>query len=396
MVKDISLISANLASIVIESALYGVFLLLSALSVYAILKTDGRSAPQYGHNSSSGLVTFASFRRTIKRPLFIGGLAMIGTVTGHWVCSSIRLFLAVLHYKDPTDLYSKFDHPTEPVKVAHQMASLVLGDSIMIYRLWVVCNGKLPIIVFPLLTNIGLAGETLLIRQVLVMQTQTSLWRWPNLPARCLQRGTLYMLVKAVSGSQQKLFSPSVVSVGSFSIIKARVHLPAHSIHRLAYLEPEKRSIAIVGDWRIDPPHSKYLQLLTSLMLTSWLQKAFTVFVESAALYTIWTIIFLASYETKTPLHYFMANCHAVVAGISVMSIKTRMFFSLQNTGSRKTFSSTSATDPSRRYPAPDEDIYDTRDEYSLRSIPPVAVKISRIVEREDPKVSSKRDIFDP
>ncbi|KAK1227825.1 hypothetical protein PQX77_009160, partial [Marasmius sp. AFHP31] len=131
MVEDISLVSANLASVVIESALYGVFLLLSALSLYAILKTDGRSAPQYGYNSSSGVVTFASFQRTIKRPPFIGGLAMIGTVTGHWVCSFIRLFLAVLHYEDPTLLYSKFDHPTEPVKVGYHMASLILGDSIM-------------------------------------------------------------------------------------------------------------------------------------------------------------------------------------------------------------------------------------------------------------------------
>ncbi|KAL0061969.1 hypothetical protein AAF712_011178 [Marasmius tenuissimus] len=88
MVKDISLVSANLASIVIENALYVVFLLLSTLSVYAILKTDGQSASQYGHNSSSGVVTFASFRRTIKRPLLNGGLAMIGTVTGEALCST--------------------------------------------------------------------------------------------------------------------------------------------------------------------------------------------------------------------------------------------------------------------------------------------------------------------
>ncbi|KAK1227824.1 hypothetical protein PQX77_009159, partial [Marasmius sp. AFHP31] len=123
--------------------------------------------------------------------------------------------------------------------------------------------------------------------------------------------------------------------------------------------------------------------------------RAFTVFVESAALYTIWTIVFLAGYQTENPLHYFMANCHAVVAGISVMSIKTRMFFSLQNTGGQKTFSSTSAIDSSRRYPAPNEDVTDTHDGYSLRTIPPVTVKISRIVEREDPRISNKGDIFD-
>ncbi|KAK1224847.1 hypothetical protein PQX77_012222 [Marasmius sp. AFHP31] len=77
------------------------------------------------------------------------------------------------------------------------------------------------------------------------------------------------------------------------------------------------------------------------------------------------------------------------------MSIKTRMFFSLQTTGAQKTFGSTSAIDSSRRYPASNEDAIDTQDEYSLRAIPPVAVKISRIVEREDPRMSRKGDIFD-
>ncbi|KAJ8091904.1 hypothetical protein PM082_024137 [Marasmius tenuissimus] len=131
MIQDVPLVSNNLASIVIESALYGIFLLLSVLSVYAILKTDGRLTHPSGHFGNSKLVTFASFRRTLKRPMFMGGIALIGTVTGHWVCGIIRLFLAVLNFEDPSRLYSEFAHPTEAAKVAHQMASLVLGDSIM-------------------------------------------------------------------------------------------------------------------------------------------------------------------------------------------------------------------------------------------------------------------------
>ncbi|KAK1224916.1 hypothetical protein PQX77_012156 [Marasmius sp. AFHP31] len=68
-----------------------------------------------------------------------------------------------------------------------------------------------------------------------------------------------------------------------------------------------------------------------------------------------------------------MANCHATVAGISVMSIKTRMFFSSKTSDHQKNIGSTSTTESSRRYPAPNEDVIGTRDGYPLRAIPPVA-----------------------
>ncbi|KAL0058489.1 hypothetical protein AAF712_014823 [Marasmius tenuissimus] len=250
----------------------------------------------------SGDLRFA--RRTIKRPLFVGGLAMIGTVTAHLICSSIRLFIAILRYDDPTKLYEKLSHPSQAIKVALQIASLILGDSIMIYRLWVVCNRQVAIIVCPVLTNLGLVVAGV---------------------------GFVYQLTIWKDGDD-------------------------------IYAVEGKRWIT------------------TEIVLTLW----------------IWTTIWLASYETKNPLHSFMANCHATIAGISVMSIKTRMFFSSKASNSHKNTGSTSTTDSNRRYPAPNEDVIDTRDGYSLRPIPPVAVKISRIVEREDAGMSSKGDIFDP
>jgi len=80
MVKEIPLVSANLATVPIESALFGFFLLLSAISTYAMVKADGRNTPRYGHTANS--VSSVSLARTFKRPTFIIAVALIGTVTG--------------------------------------------------------------------------------------------------------------------------------------------------------------------------------------------------------------------------------------------------------------------------------------------------------------------------
>ncbi|KAJ8089699.1 hypothetical protein PM082_014962 [Marasmius tenuissimus] len=380
MIENVPLVAANLASMVIEPILYGFFLLLSGLSVYAILKTDGESTPQHGRNLSSGVVTFASLRRTIKRPLFVGGLAMIGTVTAHLICSSIRLFIAILRYDDPTKLYEKLSHPSQAIKVALQIASLILGDSIMIYRLWVVCNRQVAIIVCPVLTNLGLvvAGVGFVY--------QLTIWK---------DGDDIY----AVEGKRW-ITTEIVLTLCCECEFHLNFQAQAHMMHTVLIAlhiwnqRRETLSFSVTSESNL---LTASIQALASpLMLTTHLQRAFTVFVESATLYTIWTTIWLASYETKNPLHSFMANCHATIAGISVMSIKTRMFFSSKASNSHKNTGSTSTTDSNRRYPAPNEDVIDTRDGYSLRPIPPVAVKISRIVEREDAGMSSKGDIFDP
>ncbi|KAJ8089702.1 hypothetical protein PM082_014965 [Marasmius tenuissimus] len=127
-------------------------------------------------------------------------------------------------------------------------------------------------------------------------------------------------------------------------------------------------------------------------------QKSFIVFIESAALYTIWTIICLVTYETKSSVQFFMINCYAAIAGIAFMSINARIFLSSETIGSQKTFSSVSAGSSSARRgrstPGHTETT-DTQISCPLHTIPPVAVTINHIIEqRGNPEASGKGDLY--
>ncbi|KAJ8094475.1 hypothetical protein PM082_010909 [Marasmius tenuissimus] len=343
MVKSVPLVSAYLAAITVQSALYGFFVLLSAISIYAMAKADGRltPVPRYGQNRA-GVVSSTSLLRTVKRPLFIGGAAMIGIVTSYWVFSAMRLFMAVLQSPDPTLFYADLSHWTEVTKIGLMMASLILGDSLLIYRLWIVWNRKLAIVIFPLLTVTGLVVAGV---------------------------GLTYQL--SVFRVGQDIFTSEVglwIKLDSAFTLWYGLSLIAWRIWR-----QKQDSSPFLAD-----PQSAQSNLLT---------RSFIVFVESAALYTIWTVLYIATFESKSVAQFFVINCFPTIAGISFMSINARIFLSSETAGNSRGFSSASATIP--RYNAPyvsNSEIADTQDTpYTLRTIKPVAVSISHIVERENP-----------
>ncbi|KAL0569109.1 hypothetical protein V5O48_012862 [Marasmius crinis-equi] len=227
----------------------------------------------------------------------------------------------VLKYEDPTLLYGQLSHPTEVAKTGLVMASLVLGDSMLIYRLWVALLDGHDIFVSE-------AGRWITTDTVLTLCT--------NLYCSSLIALRIW--------NQSRETSPFLVNGGASNL----------------------------------------------------LTKSFIVFVESAALYTIWTIISLATYESKSPVQFFMINCYAAIAGIAFMSINARMFLSSETIGSQKAFSSTSSSNSHRGDPGPGHtESTDTQDSYQLHAIPPVAVKINHIVEqRADPGSSGKEELY--
>ena len=85
----ISLVQANLASFPVESALYGLFLLLSIISLLSSLQYARHAVVPANHYKYNKLRIFDPALRALKRPIFVGGVAIVLTVSG--VCTSLSL-----------------------------------------------------------------------------------------------------------------------------------------------------------------------------------------------------------------------------------------------------------------------------------------------------------------
>ncbi|KAK1218395.1 hypothetical protein PQX77_018918 [Marasmius sp. AFHP31] len=147
----ISLVQANLASFPVESALYGLFLLLSVISLLASFKYARHTVP-VSHYKYNKLRLFDPVLQALRRPIFVGGIAIVMTVSGHWLCGIIRLFDALTQSGNAEAYYADISHPTQLAKNIFLSSSAVIGDALIIYRLWIVWTRKYYIVVFPIVS----------------------------------------------------------------------------------------------------------------------------------------------------------------------------------------------------------------------------------------------------
>ncbi|KAL0063328.1 hypothetical protein AAF712_009823 [Marasmius tenuissimus] len=131
-----------------------------------MLQHGRRSAPttQYGR-------TVPGFSRptwyALKRPMFIGGFSIVMTVSAHWLSSIVQLFQA-FHHTDAEHSTVAVEHyladPSHATQLAKNLSlssSAVIGNVVIIYRLWVVWDRKLLVTVFPVLLNLGTGGTVI-------------------------------------------------------------------------------------------------------------------------------------------------------------------------------------------------------------------------------------------
>ncbi|KAL6297930.1 hypothetical protein BKA93DRAFT_754543 [Sparassis latifolia] len=125
---QISFLSACLASVSISAFLYGVFLVLFCTSTYLMAQREGDHA-----GSSRSLQIW-------KKPLFIGGIAYFITITADGTAPQEYFSLMVV---------------TNVIKIAFWLSSLAIGDTMLLYRLWMTWSRNVYVIIFPLCTFIA-------------------------------------------------------------------------------------------------------------------------------------------------------------------------------------------------------------------------------------------------
>ncbi|KAK0189612.1 hypothetical protein F5146DRAFT_1051681 [Armillaria mellea] len=267
---DIPLVSANLATVAVESLLYGIFLVLDLTSITLLFTREA--------SFSSGAARTSSFV-VMRRPMFIGAVILLVSITGHWICTVVRLFDAFVNFEggqQALKYYADLSQVTEVVKTGFLTGSVVTGDAMIIYRLWVVWGFNYRVIMFPLGTLVGLTVCGV---------------------------GITYQFAKYTPG--QDVFATVAGRwITSDCVFTLLTNVYSSSMIAWYIYRTHKASSAIGG--------SSMMSILA-------------IFIESASIYTTWTIFFMITYLTKTNIQFNTVDFWPEAAGIAFSLINVRI-----------------------------------------------------------------------
>ncbi|CCM03473.1 uncharacterized protein FIBRA_05606 [Fibroporia radiculosa] len=265
----VSLLAASVASVYIESLLYGILFVLSVASLSILIR---RREELINSPVNARVIRQAA----IITPMSLAALFLFITNTAHWILGVYRGFQAFVLCDGgtlPTEYLSDMRKPTEIVQISLLMSSLIIGDAMIIYRLWIVWGYTWFVIIFPVGTLVGLAvGIVVSLAMLLPGQDifDTAAGQW--ITANCV-----FTLC---------------TNVYSTGFIAWRI-------------------------WRATRSAKQYGG--------SSLMGVMGILIESAALYTAWTILFFVTYHTRSNLQYTFSETYCAIAGIAFMSINVRV-----------------------------------------------------------------------
>ncbi|KAF7353312.1 hypothetical protein MSAN_01519200 [Mycena sanguinolenta] len=148
---DITSLAAGLPSLVLESCLYGIALILFISTIYFIATRR----------------TLAGNRQTVKHhfisPVFVGATVLFLAATAHWIVEIYLTFHLFSHFRGAIPeqaFYTSPTHGTDMAEAALVFIAIVVGDSLVIYRLWIVWARNLRVLIFPIC---GLSGVLVMV-----------------------------------------------------------------------------------------------------------------------------------------------------------------------------------------------------------------------------------------
>ncbi|KAI0365486.1 hypothetical protein BV20DRAFT_954147 [Pilatotrama ljubarskyi] len=276
----ISVLATNLATVCVESALWGVFFVLGVTTLVLLVRRTSEIRVQV---RSPRRLRRPVGRRLWRTPLFVASCILLCTVTAHWLLMVYRLFGAFVYFKggsQPTEYFASLRDPTEVALTALNVISVVICDLMVIARTWVIWSRALWVVIFPATTTVGLAVCSSVITYLFSQYDSDE-----DLYASTLGRW---------------------ITAGCFLTIGTNVYGTAMISYRILStnraLNPELRTAG-------------------SRSITG----ALAIFVESAALYATWALLFFATYQAKSSINVLMNDCLPAVSGISLMLITVRI-----------------------------------------------------------------------
>ena len=270
----ISFLNCVIASLALSSALWGIFFFLSIASTYYLLD-------RFRETAHGGLQSQKTEKR-LGMLLLASGL-IFTFVTGHWIMTVCIFFNAFAVYDDgnrPQYYYTYAGQHSEAVQTAFLLATLITVDSILIYRLWMVWNRRILAIVFPIVSLSGL---------VVGGAFQVYYFAAANVEG----------------GANDPTLARWILANCSF-ILTTNVYCTTMIVWRVWSTKRDTVKAGSISENSLYALHA---------------------FIESAAIYALWTIFYFIVYAAGSNLSAPGTDCHAIFAGISFMLNNTRVGF---------------------------------------------------------------------
>ncbi|KAJ7106639.1 hypothetical protein C8R44DRAFT_805603 [Mycena epipterygia] len=157
----ISLVAVSMATVVLESLLYGLLLVLFSTNLY--LRITRYARPR----------VFVSRGGLWWNHIVISNMAIFVTCTVHWIITVERFFLAFLGSAgDPLQFYLDESQLTLVMSNNLVIVAVLIGDTVIIHRLWIIWNRDLRVVFVPVLSWLGIL--TLEIAYIFTQSTITN------------------------------------------------------------------------------------------------------------------------------------------------------------------------------------------------------------------------------
>ncbi|KAJ7199430.1 hypothetical protein GGX14DRAFT_699840 [Mycena pura] len=315
---DVTFPFANLLSLTLASLFYGMYFVLFFASMYLFL------------NRGIGPRGSASTPLLMKSIIFISSCALFLAVTVNWVMVVYRNFLGFIFFEGGLGAATFFNSNaqiSETVQNVFLSLSVAFGDSMIIYRLWVVWS-NLWIIIPPIMSLLGL----LISLVITIIET-------PRLSTIAEDTGitpiTVFTLVTNVYCTGFISWKIYKISQAAKGLVSSPISLP--------------RVTAII--------------------------------VESAAIYTSWVIFYTVTHQLNRNVQFAAQNSLPAVVGIANSLIYARVGLGRAIENSSRTTGSmvTSPATVTMRFPPASSDAAasDT-DSYGMQDIAKAAPDILR------------------
>ncbi|KAF8148163.1 hypothetical protein K438DRAFT_1440746, partial [Mycena galopus ATCC 62051] len=142
----ITIISANLANLVLQSFLYGFLVLLFIVTIYSLA----------ARRTLAG--TSRTKRQNFTSLVFLGVTTLFLAITAYWSIVLYQAFFVFIHlgtHATEATFYEDLVEPSEIAKMLITFLSTVLGDSLVTYRLWIIWGRTRNVVIFPIFALIG-------------------------------------------------------------------------------------------------------------------------------------------------------------------------------------------------------------------------------------------------
>ncbi|KAJ6596339.1 hypothetical protein DFH09DRAFT_130085 [Mycena vulgaris] len=249
-------IPTALATVIIETFFYGIYLVLFLTSIYLLLTVQSRG-----------------FRRSIwLSPILCGGSVLCIAVTGHWILTVDRLFLAFVSVENgsnPVGFYGDYAQPTQLIQSSLLLISLAIVDVLFVHRLWTVWAHNRYVVIFPCITLFGLLVSTI---------------------------GVTYDFSQFKAGDNVAELANGWIVMDFLCTVFTNIYCTALIAWRL---------------WRVQnnvkPTGGRTLMSVVAIII------------ESAALSAAWAVFFMMAYAARSDLRFLIDVTPAIVGGTNML-----------------------------------------------------------------------------